>query len=77
VLIALTVGLWAGHRWAAWGTLVLYSGILGFLTVAWGLHLTQTTLQWTPAVLFPLGLSLLIPSAVVGFLVLTWPPRSA
>jgi hypothetical protein len=76
-LLVLTGGIWLAKRWAYWATLVLYSGVLGFVAVAWGIMLTHPTFLWRPGLLPPFLVSLLIPGVVLGFLVMTWPTRSA
>jgi hypothetical protein len=55
--------------------LVLYSGFLGFVAVAWSILLAQPTFLWRSGLLAPLCTSLLIPIAVLSYLVMTWPPK--
>ena len=77
VLSVLTGGIWLAKRWAYWGALVLYSGFLGFVAVAWWILLTQPTFLWTPGLFLPLCISLLIPGVVLSYLVMTWPTHYA
>jgi hypothetical protein len=74
-LILLTSGIWLAKRWAYWATLVLYSGVLGFVAVAWLILFNQPAFLWRPGLLVPLLTSLVIPSTVLGYLVMTWPAK--
>jgi hypothetical protein len=75
VLTVLTGGMWYAKRWAYWGMLVLYSGVLGFVAVAWALLLTNAAVLWTTGLLAPIWISLAIPLAVLSYLVMTWPKK--
>jgi hypothetical protein len=75
VLVLLTGGMWFTKRWAYWGMLVLYSGVLGFVAVGWALLLSNAAVLWTTGLLGPIWISLLIPMAVLSYLVMTWPKK--